>query len=46
VQRIGSNAFVGGPQGFTVMHPRTGRRLLSFDRFTMSLLSGDAPLVH
>jgi hypothetical protein len=46
VQRIGRNALVGGPRGTTLIDPRTGRRLLRFDRFTMSLLSGDPPLVH
>ena len=46
VQRMGRNALVGGPRGSTLVHARTGRRLLHLDRFTTSLLSGDPPLVH
>ena len=46
VQRIGRNALVGGPSGYTLVRARTGRWLLHLDRLTTSLLSGDPPLVH
>ena len=43
-QPIGRNAFVGGARGSALIDGRTGRKLRRYRRFTMSLLSGDAPV--
>ena len=43
-QPIGRKALVGGSRGSALIDGRTGRRLRRYRIFTMSLLSGDAPV--
>lgn len=43
---IGRNALVGGPRGIALIDARTGRPLRRYRRFTLSLLSGDAPVLY
>jgi hypothetical protein len=45
-QPIGRNALVGGPRGIALIDARTGRRLRHYRRFSMSLLSEDAPVFY
>ena len=46
VQPLGRNAFVGGPNGSALIDARTGRRLRRYQRFSMTLLNGDAPVYY
>jgi hypothetical protein len=46
VQALGRKAFVGRLQGNALVDVRTGRPLRRFRRFTMSLLSDDAPVSY
>lgn len=45
-QPLGPNALVGGPSWIAFIDARTGRQLRRYQRFTMSLLSGDAPVLY
>ena len=45
-QGIGRKALVGGPRGLALVDARTGRPLRRYRRFSMSLLSGDAPVLY
>ncbi len=45
-QPLGSNALVGGRRGSALIDARTGRQLRRYRRFTISLLSGDAPVYY
>jgi hypothetical protein len=44
VQPLGRRALVGSDRGIVLIDARTGRRLERYRRFTMSLLSHDAPI--
>jgi hypothetical protein len=46
VQPVGSKALVGAQDGIALIDARTGRQLRRYPRFTLSLLSGDAPLSY
>jgi hypothetical protein len=45
-QPLGSNALVGGRRGSALIDARTGRQLRRYRRFSISLLSGDAPVYY
>ena len=46
VQPLGSKALVGVQDGTVLIDARTGRQLRRYPRFTVSLLSGDAPVSY
>jgi hypothetical protein len=46
VERAGRNALAGGPRGSALIHAPTGRRLRSYERFTMALISVDQPFLY
>jgi hypothetical protein len=46
VQPLGRRALVGAMSGIALIDARTGRQLRRWRQFTVSLLSGDAPLLY